>query len=273
MDSYVWDDSLYAGSAPHYAAGRMPYPPALAGALRDQLGLDGTGRLLDVGCGPGSLTVLLAPLFAEAVGVDADPDMLRTAAATETPDVTWQHLRAEGLPAGLGTFRVVTFAQSFHWMDQPLVADRVRDMIEPGGAWVHVAASTHRGAGGSFPMPLPQPPWSGIDALVARYLGPIRRAGRSTLPSGETQAGEEDVMRAAGYAGPTRLQVECGETVTRDVDEIVSAVLSLSSSTPHLLGDALPAFIADLRALLRETAPDGLFSEKTGEIGVVIWRP
>src|SRR4051812_19726647 len=106
----------------------MPYPDAVADALRDELGLDGRGRLLDVGCGPGSLTLLLAPLFAAAVGIDADADMLAEAARRGGAGVSWRQLRAEELPDGLGTFRVVTFAQSFHWMDQPRVARQVRPM-------------------------------------------------------------------------------------------------------------------------------------------------
>jgi hypothetical protein len=57
---WEWDESLYAGSAFHYGIGRMPYPQRLAQAIGDELGLDGTGRLLDVGCGPGSLTLLLS---------------------------------------------------------------------------------------------------------------------------------------------------------------------------------------------------------------------
>ncbi|MGH3828126.1 MAG: class I SAM-dependent methyltransferase [Pseudonocardiaceae bacterium] len=48
-------------------------------SLAAALHLDGSGRLLDVGCGPGSLTLPLAPRFGEATGVDADPDMLREA--------------------------------------------------------------------------------------------------------------------------------------------------------------------------------------------------
>jgi cyclopropane fatty-acyl-phospholipid synthase-like methyltransferase len=58
----------------------VPYPPQVAEALVDALDLDGTGRLLDVGCGPGSLTLLLAPHVAEAIGVDPDADMLTEAA-------------------------------------------------------------------------------------------------------------------------------------------------------------------------------------------------
>ena len=276
MDStewnWQWDPSLYAGSAEHYAVGRMAYPAALADAVRDELGLDGSGRLLDVGCGPGSLTLLLAPLFAEAVGVDADGGMLEVAASrSELTNVRWRQLRAEELPADLGTFRVVTFAQSFHWMDQALVADRVRGMLTPGGAWVHVGATTHRGVEGTDELPHPRPPWDDIDKLVVRYLGPVRRAGQSVLPTG-TRGGEEEVMRAAGYRGPTRIVVGGNEIEDRSVDDIVASVFSLSSSTPHLLGADLAAFEADLRDLLTKAADNGLFSERRREIEAVIWR-
>jgi SAM-dependent methyltransferase len=269
---WEWDETLYAGSAPHYGVGRVPYPQAVADALRAHLGLDGTGRLLDVGCGPGSLTLLLAPLFAGAVGVDADAGMIAEA-RRRSDAVDWRHLRAEELPAGLGTFRVVTFAQSFHWMDQPLVADRVRGMIAPGGAWVHVFATTHRGVDGDDPLPHPRPPWDAIDALVARHLGPGRRAGRSTLPGNDTRGGEEDVMRAAGYTGPDRIEVTRGEVVDRTADQVVAAVHSLSYATPHLFGAGLDAFGKDLRALLREASPDDVFSERLREIALVVWRP
>jgi hypothetical protein len=69
----LWHPSLYAGSARYYATGRVGYPAALTRALAQQLGLDGSGRLLDVGCGPGSLTLLLAPWFEQATGVECRP--------------------------------------------------------------------------------------------------------------------------------------------------------------------------------------------------------
>jgi SAM-dependent methyltransferase len=269
---WAWDPSLYEGSARHYAAGRMAYPAALADTLRDALGLDGTGALLDVGCGPGSLTRSLAPLVASAVGVDADAEMIAEARRSGVPGVEWRQLRAEELPADLGTFRLVTFAQSFHWMDQPRVARAVRPMIEPGGAWVHVGATTHRGASGDDALARPRPPWDAIDALVARYLGPVRRAGQGVLPSG-TRGGEEDVMRDVGYRGPERLEVVRGDVVERSTEQVVSAVFSLSSSAPHLFGPRLARFDDDLRRLLRAASPDGTFAERPRDVEIVIWRP
>ncbi|WP_433065393.1 class I SAM-dependent methyltransferase [Dactylosporangium sp. CS-033363] len=255
--------SRFTGAAEHYAAGRRPYPPQFTQALREELGLDGTGRLLDVGCGPGSLTALLAPLFERAVGIDADPDMIAQA-RKQFPALEWHVLRGEDLPAGLGMFDVVTFAQSFHWMDQPLVAERVRAMIEPGGAWVHVGGNTHRGVDDPGPLPLPRPPWPEIDELVRTYLGRDRPA---------TKSGEEDVMRAAGYRGPVRLVPWPGEVVERSADEVVSSVYSMSYSTPHLFAERRAVFESDLRRLLHDASPTGRFAERMGPPQLLVWRP
>lgn len=74
MTSY--DPTIYEGAAAHYRAGRPPCSPQLEAVLTEALGLDGSGRLLDGGCGPAILTIRLAHLFEEAVGLDPDPDML-----------------------------------------------------------------------------------------------------------------------------------------------------------------------------------------------------
>ena len=79
-DHRVYDPTLYRGTAPYYARGRPPYSRALPVTLAAELGLDGAGRLLDVGCGPGVLAIELAGRFAEAIGLDPDADMLAEAA-------------------------------------------------------------------------------------------------------------------------------------------------------------------------------------------------
>jgi len=271
----VRDSSLYSGSAAYYAEGRVAYPSALADRLTDELRLDGSGRLLDVGCGPGSLTLMLAEKFEGATGIDADADMLgeahRLAARAGVSNVRWLHLRAEDLPAGLGTYRLVTFAQSFHWMDRAGVASAVHGMLEECGACAHVHATTHQGIDSDAALPHPQPPRRAITELVQRYLGPVRRAGQGYLPNG-TPTGETDIYRAAGFKGPRRIEIP-GQVVTRTADGVVAAVFSVSSSSPHLFGDRCGAFLTELRQLLLNASPGGTFSEQMRAIEVDIWRP
>lgn len=106
-----WHPSLYAGSARYYAIGRVNYPTELAEALATALELDGSGRLLDMGCGPGNFTLLMAPWFDQATGVDADQDMLaeaeRRAKEARLGNLQWRQLRAEELPGGLDRKSVV----------------------------------------------------------------------------------------------------------------------------------------------------------------------
>ncbi len=62
---------------------------------------------------------------------------------------------------------------------------------------------------GAGNLPGPVPPRDGIEALVASYLGPIRRAGQGFLPAA-TASDEDDVLAAADFAGPRVLNVGRG---------------------------------------------------------------
>jgi SAM-dependent methyltransferase len=271
------DKSLFGGCARYYRAGRLPYAPEIATAFEKEFRLDGTGRLLDVGSGTGEVALLLAPLYAEVVGVDPDEEMIEEARAEAERqgyrNARWVTARAEELPLNLGTFRTATFAQSFHWMDRKRVAATVREMLEPGGAWVHVDTKTHIGAPADEPLRHQQPPRAEINALVQAYLGPVRRAGQGALPGG-TPSGEDEIIAAAGFEGPRRRFIPGGRVIERSEDEVVASVFSVSSSAPHLFGAGLPEFERDLRALLRRVSPDGRFCEVSNPIQLFIWtRP
>ena len=78
------------------------------------------------------------------------------------------------------------------------------------------------------------------------------------------------MYRAAGFRGPTSITA-AQPVVTRTAEEVTAAHLSLSSSTPHLFGDRLDAFVAEARALLHATSPTGQFSEQLREVAADIW--
>jgi SAM-dependent methyltransferase len=274
-EGWEWDETLYLGSAPYYARGRLPYAPALADRLADVLDLDGEGRLVDVGCGPGILALSFAHLFAEVVGVDPDAGMLaeggRSAAAAGIGNVRWLRARAEDLPAELGPVRVATFGQSFHWMDRERVAAIVLGLLELGGVLVHVSDRKDAPDEIDAALPHPAPPFAEMRELVKDYLGPVPRAGQGLLRYGAPD-GEAVILRGAGFAEPDHLRVPAGGAMERSEDDLVAWVYSLSGSAPHLFGHRRGTFEHELRAILRRASPSGWFSEQPPDTEVFIWR-
>src|SRR5689334_17933735 len=130
----TYDPLMYAGTARHYTVGRPPYSRELVATLACEITIDGTGRMLDAGCGPGVLTIVFAPHFEEVVGLDPDRGMLdeaaRNAREAGVANVEWVQAVAEDIERlALGQFRLVTFGQSFHWTERERVAEAVYDVL------------------------------------------------------------------------------------------------------------------------------------------------
>ena len=145
-------------------------------------------------------------------------------------------------------------------------------MLEPGGAVVQVDL-WHTSPPGVRPSSGPHPavPEAAIDELRRRWLGPHRRAGqgfRDTSPSEE-----DEVFQSAGFEPEQIVLVPDDRRITRSVDDVVAWVLSTSSTAPHLFGERLGDFVADLRTLLLETSPDGLFTVALSANRLRIRRP
>jgi SAM-dependent methyltransferase len=269
-----YDPTIYQGSAAHYRYGRPPYSHELEAVLTDELSLDGNGRLLDAGCGPGILTVRLAPLFEEAVGLDPDADMLaegrRAAKEKSLTNIRWAKALAEDLPeAAPGPYRLVTFGQSFQWTDEQTVAEKVYDILGPGGA---LALIVHTVTGRPRPLsPGPPPiPHDELEALVEHYLGSARRAGQGT--SALRSQRFEDVLVRTRFGAPQSLFVPGIPDLLRDSESVLSGYLSMSWSAPHLYGDRLDDFAKDVRSLLAKRSPEGIFWDWPGDTEVVIGR-
>ena len=269
-----YDPTIYLGSAAHYRYGRPAYSPELEAVLTREAGLDGQGRLLDAGCGPGVLTVRLARLFEQAVGLDPDADMLaegrRAADENEVTNIRWVQGLAEELPVvAPGPYRLVTFGTSFHWSDEQQVAEAVYDMLEPGGA---LALVVHTVQGRPRPPDpgVPAIPHDEIKALVGRYLGSTQRAGQGTAP--ERRHRFEDVLARTRFGVPQQLFVPGIPDLIRDSESVLSGYFSFSWSAPHLFGDRLDDFAAEVRALLAQRSASGLFWDWPGDTEVVIGR-
>jgi SAM-dependent methyltransferase len=270
----AYDPTLFEGAAAHYRYGRPPYSPQLEEVLVEELDLDGSGRLLDGGCGPGILTIRLAHLFEDAVGLDPDAAMLaegkRVANERGIANIRWVQAVAEDLPeAAPGPYRLVTFGSSFHWTDEPRVAEALYDMLEPDGA---LALIVHTVKGRPEP-PSPGPPripHAEIEALVERYLGPTRRAGQGISPVRSHTF--EDVLVRTRFGEPRVSFVPGIPDLLRDSESVLSGYLSFSWSAPHLFGDRLEDFVAELRELLAARSPEGLFWDWPGDTEVVLAR-
>jgi SAM-dependent methyltransferase len=269
-----YDPTLYQGAAKYYAHGRPPYSALLVSTLEAELGLDGSGRLLDVGCGPGILTIELAGSFDEAVGLDPDADMLgeaaRRADTAGVENARWVLALAEEIPQlDLGTFRLVTFGQSFQWTEREHVAEAVYDAIEPGGA-LALIGHTREGRPQPSGPGYPEIPYDDVRALIARYLGPRRRAGQGFRPDPPDRF--QDALARTRFGPPQSVFAPGRPDIVRDIDGVVAGYFSMSLSAPHLFGDRRDAFEAHLRGLLAAHSSRGLFWDWPGDTEILLAR-
>jgi SAM-dependent methyltransferase len=274
MTTRPYDPTIYRGTAAYYARGRPPYSRALAATLAAEVGLDGSGRLLDVGCGPGVIAIELADRFAEAIGLDPDLDMLAVAAdraaAAGLTNVCWVQALAEDIPTlDLGTFRLVTFGQSFHWTDRERVAEAVFDILEPGGALaliVHAHEGRPQPAGPGEPLI----PHDAIHALIDAYLGSRRRAGQGYASQHPDRF--EDALARTRFGRPRSIYCTGRADIVQDIDGVLANFLSMSFAAPHLFGERRAQFESNLRAELMARSPSGLFWDWPGDTEILLAR-
>jgi SAM-dependent methyltransferase len=269
-----YDATIYQGAAAHYRPGRPAYSPQLEAVLTQELNLDGSRRLLDGGCGPGILTVRLAHLFEEAVGLDPDPAMLaegrKAADELGITNIRWVQALAEELPgAAPGPYRLVTFGQSFHWTDEARVAEAVYDMLEPGGALALIVHTV--GGRPAPPSPGPPPiPHAAIRGLVEKYLGATKRVGQGIAPVRTHRF--EDVLVGTRFGAPRSIFAPGIPDLVRDSESVLSGYFSMATSAPHLFGDRVEDFAGEVRDLLVSRSPEGVFWDWPGDTEVIIAR-
>ncbi|MGH7858230.1 MAG: class I SAM-dependent methyltransferase [Candidatus Binatia bacterium] len=158
-------------------------------ALADQAVIRSGQRILDIGCGTGSLVVLLKRLHpdAEVVGLDPDPKALsraRRKAQRAALSVRLDRGFSDELPYPEASFDLVFSSFMFHHLEadeQETTLREVRRVLEPGGA-LHMLDF-----GG---------PDSGAGGFLTRFLHSSHRLKENSASR------ILDLMSRAGFADP-----------------------------------------------------------------------
>ena len=265
-------DRWYADAAEDYERGRLPCPSALESVFEAAVGRG--GRLLDLGCGPGTVGLRLSGLFDDLVGVDSERGMVRhargRAAAMGLEHARFVQASAEDLPADLGTFRVVVVGQAFHWFDGGRAAESIRRVLEPGGHCVVVYAWSLRGDPVADPA-RPEPPYAAMDALGERLRARVG-GRRDDLPR-SAPGDESGPMRAAGFEGPRGWRVPGGDIVVSSTGDLIARWLSRSDAAGLRTGSPRAMYVAAAEGLLRNASESG-FAERLRDARMEVWtRP
>lgn len=166
-------------------------------ALQGQL----SARVLDIGCGPGRLTMLMAqqPQVKEAIGIDLSDAQVRQARRTAEEgniDVHFMQVDGAEMPFADASFDVVVSAISLHrWRNPRQVLSEIQRVLTPGGqAFIF---DLRRDA-----PPIPY----GMATLVAHFIVPRPLRAKceplSSLQASYTPAEAALLAYKAGWANP-----------------------------------------------------------------------
>jgi SAM-dependent methyltransferase len=220
--SETCDPDLFRGAAEYYARFRAPYAPEALDHVIAAFDLGANNRVLDLGCGPGTLTVPFARVAGEVLAMDPDPGMLaegrRQASAAGLDNIEWREAGSRELDQVAGPFKLVLMGQSFHWMDRDQVLRDLYGLAEDGGGIAAIAPGERR----------PQESWEAEAArVVRRYMGE-----QPWHPQRNREARHEPALERSRFA--ITAYVEFPSTLTRDLDSIIGCLYSQSSSTRRL---------------------------------------
>lgn len=247
----------FRGTAYYYARFRRGYPRQFFDLLVKLFALDGTGSLLDLGCGTGQIALPMAGYFGTVFALDPEPEMLAETARALAESGISNTILIEGEAADLPRLgdrlrplRLVTMGDSFHWTDREATLDHLGAIVEAGGGLVVASAGS---------LWTNEAPWcAAVKATVQRWLGEQRRAGSSVFQ--ELPERHEAIISRSRF-GPCSVHL-IKYPYHWTIDHVVGYLYSTSYCSPQLLGNNRAAFEADLRATLLAIDPRGVYTEE-----------
>lgn len=245
----------FDSTVPFYARYREPYPASFFQTVAKREGLRGLERLIDIGCGPGSLAIGFAPYVGSCVGVDVETEMLaaaRVEAARAGVHVELIQARIEDLPENIGIFQVVTIGRALHWFDRD-EAIAVLERIVDANGWIAICGTRAHSAATQG--------WAG-------KFHEVRRAWSSEPDESRYHINLEDWFRGSRFQKTDEVQVTESHQVT--IQDLIGRALSLSTTSPEVLGDRRPDFEAAMHEALEPLSQDGFFDEEVTAIATIL---
>ena len=264
----VLSTDLFAGTAEAYARYRPPYPGELLADLRHRSGITGKGRLLDLACGPGRVTLPLASHFSDVCAVDSEPEMIevaqRLAREQGHENIRWMAGRAEAIEAVAGSFELITIGEAFHRLDQRVIGKRALDWLAPGGCLATL---------GCFSLMRGQEPWHDVLRAIVRTW---TDRGAATQP---TSAPHSPLPRGADHERAVLTGHDFEHVGTFDfthphvwtLDSILGNLHSTARFSRQALGDRAERFDRDVRRALLAFDSTGRYPE-TLRFGYSLFR-
>lgn len=254
MEIYGGED-LFKGTASYYSQYRPIYPSSLIRFLVECFSLDGSGNMLDLGCGTGQLTFRFSDWFGKVIGVDTDQEMIEEAKRIS------KEVRLENVKWHVGdlqdykqtedaVFKLVTIAKAFHWMDRAKVLESLYHMIPVGGG-IAIIDNT-------FPPQVPLPWQETVNEVVQQWYGKERRAGNTTYShpkASHSKMIEQSRFHLSAHQLPTYEQ-------TWTIDSIIGNVYSTSYGSKRFLGEHAASFEKHLTEALVALDETGVFKEE-----------
>jgi ubiquinone/menaquinone biosynthesis C-methylase UbiE len=259
-----YDPNRFTSAIPHYVAGRPPYSERLLAWLARETGLDGGARVLDLGCGPGSLTLALARFAGTTIGMDPDAAMIaagRQAAEAAGLAIEWLVGSSFDLADDLAPLDLVTIARAFHWMDRDATLQRLNELVREGGAVALVNTDLHA---------------VGNSTWLAAFEELRREHGRFDAfyhwRKSEDWEEHVSVLMRSAFSQVERIAVFDRREV--GLEEIVARALSFSANSPSSLGDdGRAAYEGAVRKKMSALEPSGRFPEIVESVAFIARRP
>ncbi|HEY7388680.1 MAG TPA: methyltransferase domain-containing protein [Bryobacteraceae bacterium] len=237
----------YESSVAFYDRYREPYPPEFFAEVAGRLRFQGTERMLDAACGPAPLAIGFAPYVGSCVGVDPEPGMLAAArqlAINAGVRLELIESRLEDLPASAGVFEIATVGRALHWLDRKGAITVFERVLVSGGYVLICGALSAHG---------PENPW-------AKAFHDVRRQWSSDPDEGRYHIDVEAWFAESPFRKLEEISVSYHQRVA--LDSLIGRALSLSTTSPAVLGEHRASFEATLLAALKPFAEDGILEEE-----------